>query len=180
MSERGSLETRCGVRVLPTDYSVVVMKMTDNDPKTLPLSNYIDSAWSRVRPFCCWVYAEVCMSKDVTVARRWTEGISQNLLVTLAFAAIPGGAVTYLSHMNSVWATPALRGLEAAFFVSITVLAVKGARRLPAKRIIPTVKNIESCVRLWLDHFRVGVRNDPQPAMSFRVMTLPRWTAEQS
>src|SRR6266849_7687369 len=119
---------------------------------------------------CYQIFAEVCMSKDVTVARRWIEGISQGIIATVIFALISGGAVTYLSLINSIWTVPILRGLGTIALFCISIFAIKGIRLLPAKRTIPNLKNIETCVRLWLDNFRVGVKNDPIPTTYFRVV----------
>ncbi len=68
------------------------------------------------------------MSKDVTVARRWIEGITQGLIATVIFALVSGGTVIYLSLINSAWTIPVLRGLEAIALVSVSIFAIKGVR----------------------------------------------------
>jgi hypothetical protein len=53
--------------------------------------------------------------------------------------------------------------------VSGTVAAVRASRNMPPKRVMPNLENIESCVRLWLDNYKVSVKNDPSPENHFRL-----------
>ena len=101
--------------------------------------------------------------------RRWIEAILQGLLVVVLVALLPGAAVTYLAHINSVWEWPVLQGLAAAALVSIVAVAIKAMMRLPPKRVIVDTNNVEPNVREWLNTFRVGVRNEPTPEAFFRV-----------
>ena len=79
-------------------------------------------------------------------------------------------AVTYLSHIQSVWTTPVLLGLCAAALTVFVVLAIDAIRRLPPRRVIPNLKNIESCVRDWLNNFQCSVKKSPLETAYFRYL----------
>ena len=101
--------------------------------------------------------------------RRWAESIGQSLLFLVLIALVPSGVVTYLARIQSVWTYPVLTGLAAGAAFSVAILAILAIQRLPPKRVIPTFDNIENCVRTWLDHFHVGVKNDPDSGCYFRL-----------
>jgi hypothetical protein len=101
--------------------------------------------------------------------RTWSESVGQSFLSTVLVALIPGVTVAWLEHIKSVWAAPALYGLGAMVLASVILLAIRATVTLPPKRLVPTTKNIEHCVRFWLDNYRVGVRNDPTSDAHFRL-----------
>lgn len=101
--------------------------------------------------------------------RRWIEGTLQGVLATVLVALVPGAVVTYLAKIGSTWTEPILLGLGAAALVSIVAVSVNAIRRLPARRIIVDLENVESSVRLWLSNFRVSVKNDPVAEAHFRL-----------
>ena len=78
--------------------------------------------------------------------------------------------MTYLSHIQSVWTTPVLLGLCAAALTVFVVLAIDAIRRLPPRRVIPNLKNIESCVRDWLNNFQCSVKKSPLETAYFRYL----------
>ncbi|HEY6768008.1 MAG TPA: DUF2299 family protein [Candidatus Sulfotelmatobacter sp.] len=102
--------------------------------------------------------------------RRWAEGTLQSVVGALIIALIPGAAVTYLSHIQSAWATPVLLGLAAAALATIIILSLDAIRRLPPRRVIPSTTNIESCVRDWLNNFQYSVKKSPQDNTYFRYL----------
>jgi hypothetical protein len=102
--------------------------------------------------------------------RRWTEGTLESVLAAILIALIPGGVVTYLARIKSAWTGPILHGLSAVALTVFIILAIDAIRRLPPKHLIPNFKNIETCVRTWLDRFRVTVKNDPVPTAYFRLL----------
>ena len=50
------------------------------------------------------------------------------------------------------------------------VLAIDAIRRLPPRRVIPNLKNIESCVRDWLNNFQCSVKKSPLETAYFRYL----------
>jgi hypothetical protein len=59
----------------------------------------------------------------------------------------------------------------------IILLAVDAIRRLPPRRVIPNTKNIESCVRDWLNNFQCSVKKSPVETAYFRyVVTVDSGT----
>jgi len=102
--------------------------------------------------------------------RRWAESIGQGLLVVVIVAFLPGWFVAYLARIQSTWTYPVLIGIAASALVSVGLLAILAIRRLPPKHLIPTVNNIENCVRTWLDHFHAGVKVSPDENCYFRVL----------
>jgi hypothetical protein len=101
--------------------------------------------------------------------RRWIEGILQGALATVLLALLPLAAVTYLARIRSEWTAPILLGLSAGALVSVIFAAINATRRLPPQRVVPDLENVEVLVRLWLNNFRIGVKNDPIPETYFRV-----------
>jgi len=100
---------------------------------------------------------------------EWGKSVGQGILTTIVLALIPGAVVTYLAHIQSVWTVPVLEGLAAALMSTAIVVAVRAWSHLPPSRVRPNPKNIESCVRSWLDNHRVSVKNDPSPETFFRL-----------
>jgi hypothetical protein len=92
--------------------------------------------------------------------RSWSASIGQSIVATALLSLIPGGVVTWLVHIQSIWTLPTLAGLGAMLLASASVLAIRAANNLPAKRVLPSPENIESCVRLWLDNYRISVKSD--------------------
>lgn len=102
--------------------------------------------------------------------RRWTEGTLQSILASVIIALIPGAVVTHLVRIQSGWAGPVMMGLCAFTVTMFAILALDAIRRLPPRRVIPTLKNAESCVRDWLDNFRVSVQKSPLSTAYFRFL----------
>ncbi len=100
--------------------------------------------------------------------QRWAENTGASILAVVVLAFIPGGVVGYLSKIQSEWTKPILLGLGAWALGAFIVLAMDAVRRLPPRRPIPDLSNIESLVRDWLDRFGVGVKRDPVPTAFFR------------
>lgn len=101
--------------------------------------------------------------------RDWGKSLGQNLLFAVLVALIPGAAVTWLAHVQSLWAVPALEGLGAMLLASGSFVAIRASRTLPPRRLMPNSENIESCIRLWLDSHKFSVKNDPSPESYFRL-----------
>ena len=78
------------------------------------------------------------------------------------------GGVAYLAHIASPWFWPIFYGLVAAALALLCCLGFLVVRRTPRPKVIPSTKNIESCVRLWLDNHKIAVKNDPYPDGHFR------------
>jgi hypothetical protein len=102
--------------------------------------------------------------------RRWAEGTLQGMLGAILLSLIPGAAVAYLAHIRSVWTMPVLLGLCAAAVTMVIVLAADAIRRLPPRRVIPSIKNIETCVRDWLNNFQCSVKKSPVDIAYFRYL----------
>jgi hypothetical protein len=85
------------------------------------------------------------------------EGVLGNLIYALIVVVF----ITYLSRIASVWQKPLMNGLMAGFLVIGIILLSKTIARLPKKYEPTTIDNIEFRVRLWLDNFRLGVKNSP-------------------
>ena len=90
------------------------------------------------------------------------------LLVCVIWAGM-----AWLFHEGYSWALPVFYGLVAACMALIAYFGFTLARRIPRSRVQPSLKNIEACVRTWLDNHKVAVKNDPHPECYFRfVITL--------
>jgi hypothetical protein len=99
----------------------------------------------------------------------FVRGIITNIVSAILVAGA-GVVITVLARNASLWTTPVLYGLSASALLSISILAFRAMVRIPRARTLPTIENIESLVRLWLDNFRLGVRNDPNPETFFRLI----------
>lgn len=76
--------------------------------------------------------------------------------------------VALLARNASAWAAPAIYGLSASALLAVSILAIKTIGRLPAKRPVIDLDNVEGEVRRWLDNFRTGVQNSPIAEAHFR------------
>ena len=121
---------------------------------------------------------------EQTWIQRYREGIIIGLIASAAW-----GGVTFLAHIESVWTKPILLGACAATLVLLMTASLKVLTRLPARRLVPSTRNIESCVRQWLDNYKIAVKNDPSPESFFRLritldaghqMTILRFRQEYS
>jgi hypothetical protein len=61
-------------------------------------------------------------------------------------------------------------GLCATAVAMIVLLALDAIRRLPPRRVIPNLGNIESCVRDWLNNFQCSVKKSPVETAYFRYL----------
>jgi hypothetical protein len=102
--------------------------------------------------------------------RRWAEGTLQSILAALIIALVPGTVVAYLVRIQSSWSGPILMGMCAVALGMFIVLALDAIRRLPPRRVIPNLKNIESCVREWLNNFQCAVKKSPVETAYFRYL----------
>jgi hypothetical protein len=101
---------------------------------------------------------------DAPFIKRNSEAIATGLLVCIIWAA-----VAYLAHIAFPWFQPLFYGLAAASAVCVAIVAVMILRRVPHPLMVPSSKNIETCVRSWLDNYKVMVKNDPFPDAHFRL-----------
>jgi hypothetical protein len=102
--------------------------------------------------------------------RRWAEGTIQSILGAVIIGCIPAAIIIRLVRIQSSWSGPVMVGLCAFTLTMISILALDAIRRLPPKRVIPNLKNIERCVRDWLDNFRYSVQKSPLPTAYFRFL----------
>jgi hypothetical protein len=101
---------------------------------------------------------------EPTWLKKYAEEILMGLLVCLIWAGL-----AWLFHEGNSWSRPIFYGLVASSLLLIAYFI----QRKPKSRIRPSVKNIESCVRTWLDNHKVTVKNDPRQDCHFRfVVTL--------
>jgi hypothetical protein len=99
-----------------------------------------------------------------TWKQRYAEPVVTGLIVCAVWAFIG-----YLALVASPWLKPILYGMVAAGVALLCGIAIIVLRRIPRPRIVPSEKNIESCIRSWLDNHRIGVKNDPSPESHFRL-----------
>lgn len=102
--------------------------------------------------------------------RRWAEGTLQSILGALIISLIPGAVVAYLVRIQSGWSGPVFMGMCAMAVTMVIVLALDAIRRLPPRRVIPNINNIESCVRDWLNNFQCSVKKAPIESAYFRYL----------
>lgn len=95
--------------------------------------------------------------------------------------------ISYLNHIASPWFGPLFYGVIVAGIVLLCSLGFLIVKRTPRPIVIPSPKNIESCVRTWLDNFRLMVKNDPYDGAYFRlrvtldsgkIMTIVRYRSD--
>jgi hypothetical protein len=72
--------------------------------------------------------------------------------------------------MQSGWSGPVFMGLSATAVTMVALLALDAIRRLPPRRVIPNLKNIEFCVRDWLNNFQYSVKRSPLETAHFRYL----------
>ena len=96
--------------------------------------------------------------------QRYAEGIVISIISTAVIAL-----VAFLYHIASPWFGAIFYGTVAGSVVLVAGIVVMMLRRLPRPRVIPSEKNIESCVRLWLDNNHFSVQSDPKDDLHFRL-----------
>ena len=104
------------------------------------------------------------------MVKRWIESILQNVVATVLIALVPGAGIAYLARIGSQWTTPLLLGGLAAALSSLTAFLLRRQIGLPIKRETVSIENVEDLTRVWLNNFRVGIKNDPLPEASFRFL----------
>jgi hypothetical protein len=102
--------------------------------------------------------------------RRWVDGTLQSVLAAFLIALVPGAVMTYLMRIQSAWSVPVMMGMCAMAVAMIILLALDAIRRLPPRRVIPNLKNIESCARDWLNNFQYSVKKSPVETAYFRYL----------
>lgn len=95
--------------------------------------------------------------------KRYSEGIVIGFLATAVWAGI-----AYLIHEGYSWGPPLFYGLVAASVMVIAYFGFTLTKRIPKQKIVPSLDNIEECIRIWLDNHKVTVKNDPHPDCYFR------------
>jgi len=101
------------------------------------------------------------------VESRWHQRYGEGIVITLLGAAVLA-IVAWLFHANNAWARGIFYGLIAALLVVIACLAYLLLKRIPKPKITPTLKNIDNCIRMWLDNYKVMVKVDPEQTCHFR------------
>jgi hypothetical protein len=96
--------------------------------------------------------------------KRYAEGIAIGVIASMVFVG-----VGILADRHSPFFRPLFYALVAAFMAAICSIAVIILRRAPRSRVVPSPKNIESCVRAWLDNHKIAVKNDPHQDSYFRL-----------
>jgi hypothetical protein len=103
---------------------------------------------------------------------HWTKRYAEEIVIGLLVCVIWAG-VAWLFHEGYSWALPVFYGLVAACLALVAYFGFSLTRRIPRSRVQPSLKNIEGCVRTWLDNHKVMVKNDPHSDCYFRfVITL--------
>ena len=92
------------------------------------------------------------------------------MVANLLYAAVVVAAVTYLSHIASVWTWPLIHGGLAGLLFLCILLAAKAIRNLPPSGDRITTDNIEQKVRHWLDRSNLTVQRAPQAETHFRFL----------
>jgi hypothetical protein len=93
---------------------------------------------------------------EPTWVKRYSEGILIGVLACIVFAGV---SLLVAEHSPFFW--PVFYALIAAGIVVLSGIAIVLLRRIPRLRILPSEKNIEFCVRLWLDTHKVMVKERP-------------------
>jgi hypothetical protein len=99
-----------------------------------------------------------------TFKERWGLPIAIGVIVCVIWAFI-----SCLAAIASPYLKPILYGLVGAAAVLLCGISIAILKRIPRPRVIPTGKNIEACVRSWLDNQRIAVKSDPSPDNYFRL-----------
>jgi len=108
---------------------------------------------------------------EVLMAESWFKKYMEEIVIGLLVCVIWAG-VAWLFHENNTWARPIFYGLVVACLLLVAYSSSLILRRIPPSRIRPSEKNIESCVRSWLDNHRISVQNDPSPETFFRLRIM--------
>jgi hypothetical protein len=115
--------------------------------------------------------------------QKWHQRYAEGIVIGVLTATVLS-VVGYLEHIASPWFGPIFYGAIVAGIVFLCCLGFVIVRRTPRPTMIPSTKNIEFCVRTWLDNFRVMVKNDPYDGAYFRfritldsgkIMTITRY-----
>lgn len=99
-----------------------------------------------------------------SIWKRRGEEIFIGLIVSAVWVLIG-----YLVHIGSPWFKPIAYGALVSCAALLSYAAIVVLIRTPRRRILPNEKNIEKCVRTWLDTYKVTVKNDPAPNADFRL-----------
>jgi hypothetical protein len=100
--------------------------------------------------------------------QKWHQRYSEGIVIGILTAGVLS-VIGYLNHVASPWFRPLFYGLIAGGIVLIACLGVMLVKHLPLPNVIPSSKNIERCVRGWLDNHKVAVKNDPGDNLHFRL-----------
>ena len=104
--------------------------------------------------------------------KPWFKRYGEEIVIGLLITAI-SSSVGYLFDKASRLAGPIFYGSVVASLFLMVYLLYRLTKRVPKPKIVPTVNNIEQCVRGWLDNHRVTVKNDPVQDCYWRlVITL--------
>jgi hypothetical protein len=108
---------------------------------------------------------------------KWfVRGLVTNITSAILVAGA-GVLIGLLAKGASAWTSPVLYGLGGSALLSISLLVFSIMARLPRARRLPSTDNVESLVRLWLNNFRLAVKNDPNQEVFFRfVVTMDSGT----
>lgn len=108
-------------------------------------------------------YERIVSMAELKRHERWTENIVSGLIVCIVWAGF-----VYLAYKASSWYWPVFYGAIPAGVALLCCFGFILVKRIPAPRGITSSKNIESCVRAWLDNHRIAVKNDPDKDLHFR------------
>lgn len=99
--------------------------------------------------------------------QKWHQRYAEGVVIGI----LSGGAlllIGYLYHISSRWFWPVFYGAIVACAVLLCCFVFLLVRRIPRVRVIPSTKNIENCVRAWLENHRFSVKNEPGDDYHFR------------
>lgn len=99
--------------------------------------------------------------------QKWYQRYGEGIVIAILSAGVLA-LIAYLKSAGSRWFLPTFYGLIAACAVLLCCLGFLLVRRVPRPRVIPSPKNIERCVRTWLDNHKISVKNDPYTDGYFR------------
>jgi hypothetical protein len=100
--------------------------------------------------------------------QRWYQRYAEGIVIGI-LACIAWGILVYLYAAASPLAGPLFFGSIAGGIVVLAGAAISILSRMPERRTIPTSKNMEKCVRTWLDNHHLAVKNDPDDKLYFRL-----------
>src|ERR1035437_8268085 len=99
--------------------------------------------------------------------QKWHQRYAEGIVIGVLTACILT-LIGYLNHISSTWFWPLFYGLIASSLFLIVCFLFLLLKRVPRRQVIPSSKNIESCVRSWLANHKVAVKHDPYPEGYFR------------